>query len=45
MGWFKRNLFFAIGCILALGLLAAAGYYDYASWEHNQQAYDALHET
>ena len=45
MGWFKRNLFFAIGCILALGLLAAAGYYDYASWEHNQKAYDALHET
>ena len=45
MGWLKRNLFFAIGGILALGLLAAAGYYDYASWQHNQAAYDGLNET
>jgi hypothetical protein len=45
MGWFKRNLFFAIGCILALGLLAAAGYYDYASWDQNQTAFGRLNET
>jgi hypothetical protein len=45
MGWFKRNLFFAIGGILSLGLLAAAGYYDYASWEHNQAAFVKLNET
>jgi hypothetical protein len=38
MGWFKRNLFFAIGIVVALGLLGAAGYYDYASWGHNQAA-------
>ena len=41
MGWLKRNLFFAIGGVLALGLLAAAGYYDYAGWARNQTAFIA----
>ena len=45
MGWLKRNLFFAIGGILSLGLLAAAGYYDYAGWQHNQAAFVKLNET
>lgn len=45
MGWFKRNLFFAIGGILSLALLGAAGYYDYASWEHNQEALVGLQDT
>ena len=45
MGWLKRNLFFAIGGILSLVLLAAAGYYDYVGWEHNQAAYAKLKET
>lgn len=36
MGWFKRNLFFAIGGLVALGLLGAAVYYDYVSWSDNQ---------
>ena len=44
MGWFKRNLFFVIGGILSLGLLAAAGYYDYTSWNHNQEAFTKLHD-
>jgi hypothetical protein len=44
MGWFKRNLFFAIGGLLALGLLAAAGYYDYSSWSHNEAAFVRLNE-
>ena len=44
MGWIKRNLFFVIGGVLALGLLAAAGYYDYASWARNQAAYKKLTE-
>ena len=38
MGWFKRNLFFAIGVVVALGLLAAAGIYDYKSWQRNTAA-------
>jgi hypothetical protein len=42
MGWIKRNLFFVIGGILALGLLGAAGYYVYASWSHNSKAFDDL---
>jgi hypothetical protein len=44
MGWIKRNLFFAIGGVVALLLLGAAGYYDYASWSHNATAFDKLNE-
>jgi hypothetical protein len=36
MAWIKRNLFFAIGGILALGLLGWAGYYNFKGWSHNQ---------
>jgi len=42
MGWIKRNLLFAIGGIVALLLLGAAGYYDYASWSHNATTFDTL---
>jgi len=42
MGWIKRNLFFVIGGILALGLLGAAGYYTWASWASNAKAFDDL---
>jgi predicted negative regulator of RcsB-dependent stress response len=42
MGWLKRNLFFVIGVVVALGLLGAAGFYDYASWARNQTAKDNL---
>jgi hypothetical protein len=45
MGWFKRNLFFAIGGIVALGLLGAAGFYDYVSWGHNKAALTHLTEV
>ena len=44
MGWIKRNLFFAIGGVIALLLLGAAGYYDYASWSDNVTAFDKLNE-
>ena len=45
MGWLKRNLFFVIGIVVALVLLGAAGYYDYASWSHNQTAIGKLNEV
>jgi hypothetical protein len=44
MGWIKRNLFFVIGGIIALGLLGAAGYYIYASWSRNATADSKLNE-
>jgi hypothetical protein len=44
MAWIKRNLFFVIGGILALGLLGAAGYYNYQGWSHNQAALKQLTE-
>ncbi len=45
MIWIKRNLFFVIGGVLALGLLGAAGFYDYASWRRNSAALDKLDEV
>jgi len=44
MVWIKRNLFFVIGGVLALGLLGAAGYYDYTSWKRNTAALARLNE-
>jgi hypothetical protein len=45
MGWVKRNLFFVIGGILALGLLGAAGYYDLKGWKRNTEALQQLTDT
>src|SRR5580692_7897787 len=44
MGWIKRNLFFAIGGVIALLLLGAAAFYDYHGWSHNSAAFDKLNE-
>ena len=44
MGWIKRNLFLVIGGVLTLGLLGAAGYYNYKSWSRNSAAFDKLNE-
>ena len=44
MAWIKRNLFFVVGGILAIGLLGAAGYYNYKGWSHNNAAFDKLNE-
>lgn len=38
MGWIKRNLFFVIGLVVAALLLGAALFYDFASWQSNQDA-------
>jgi hypothetical protein len=40
MAWIKRNLFFVIGGILAMGLLGAAGFYNYKGWSHNTAAFE-----
>ena len=44
MGWFKRNLFFAIGSLLALLLLAGGIYYDFNSWNRNSAAMAKLND-
>jgi len=44
MVWIKRNKFFAIGVLLALGLLGAAGFYDFQSWNRNADAFTKLDE-
>ena len=44
IGWIKRNLFFAVGVVVAIGLLGAAGFYDYLGWQHNQTALGNLTE-
>ena len=45
MAWIKRNLFFVVGGILAIGLLGAAGFYNYQSWSHNTAAFNELKEN
>ena len=44
MAWIKRNLIFVMGGILALGLLGAAGFYNYKGWSHNTAAFNRLNE-
>src|SRR5450755_4142517 len=44
MGWIKRNLFFVIAGVMALGLLGAAGFYGYQGWSRNSAAFDKLNE-
>ena len=45
MAWIKRNLLFVIGAVIAVGLLAAAGVYDYQNWQRNNTALDSLNQT
>jgi hypothetical protein len=45
MAWIKRNLFFVIGAIIAVGLLAVAGVYGYKNWQRNKTALDELDQT
>jgi hypothetical protein len=51
MGWIKRNLFFVVGGLLALGLLGGAGFFIYTGWARNadesvklKEIYDKLQE-
>ena len=44
MGWIKRNLFFVIGGVVALGLLGAGGFYIYQGWDRNAGASTRLQE-
>jgi hypothetical protein len=44
MVWIKRNKFFVVCCVLALGMLGAAGFYDYKSWSRNDAAFSSLNE-
>ena len=45
MDWIKRNLFFFIGTVVAMGLLAAAGIYGFGSWQRNETASNSLTEA
>src|SRR6185369_10183595 len=44
MGWLKRNLFFVIGLVIALGLLGASAFYIYSSYSRNSEDLDKLKE-
>jgi hypothetical protein len=45
MAWIKRNLFFAIGAVIAVGLLIAAGIYDFKNWQGNKAALNSLNQA
>jgi len=38
MSWIKRNLYFVIGGVVAVALLALAGFYCYSKWQLNNQS-------
>ena len=42
MSWFKRNLFFLIGSVVALGLLGASGFYLYSKLKLNNDNLEKL---
>jgi hypothetical protein len=42
MAWIKRNLFFVIGCLLAVGLMGWAGWYLYSKMALNNSGRDQL---
>ena len=42
MSWAKRNLYFLISCVVAVGLLGAAGWYCFSSWQNNSKNWDEL---
>jgi len=44
MAWFKRNLVFVIIGVLAVGLLGAAGFYNYKGWSNNTEKFAKLNE-
>jgi hypothetical protein len=44
MGWFKRNLFFAIGLVVAVALLGASAYYIISSSIQNDKDLQRLQE-
>src|SRR5262249_23999569 len=37
MSWFKRNLYFVIGSVVALALMGLAGYFLYSKWALNNE--------
>lgn len=45
MDWIKRNLFFFIGAVVAVGLMAWAGVYGLGSWHQNETALNSLNEA
>ena len=42
MSWVKRNLYFLIGCVVAVALLLAAGWYCYSEWQGSAASSDLL---
>jgi hypothetical protein len=44
MDWIKRNLYFLIGSLVALGLMGFAGWYLYSKWSYNNTLLGQLDE-
>jgi hypothetical protein len=44
MAWIKRNLFFVVGGLMSVALLALAGVYDFKSYSHNSDAFGRLND-
>jgi len=45
MAWIKRNLYFLISSLVAVGLLGLAGFYFYSNWRLNNDNLDKLNSA
>jgi hypothetical protein len=45
MSWVKRNLYFVIGCTIAVLLLGMAGWYLYSKWDLDNKKWSDLNEA
>jgi len=45
MSWIKRNLYFVVGGVVAVALLALAGYYFYSKWSLNTANLEKLEQA
>lgn len=45
MAWIKRNLYFVLGSLVALGLMAGAGVYTFTRWQGNAKSTEDLNQA
>jgi len=45
MAWIKRNLYFVLGSLLALGLMGGAGFYTFSRLQRNAKAKEDLNQA
>src|SRR5690242_15909362 len=45
MSWAKRNIYFVVSCVVAVGLLGAAGWFCYSQYDQNGKNWEELNKA